>query len=127
MPALQEQYSTELPLAYRRQTTTRARRLTWSGGTTRNIEWRRHLDLGVAQDGRLIYREVDVRKTDSYVSVADPVTSIFGVGSNLHEAIHDFRQALVDYRDALRHEDHLSPHLNVLLAELLQLAPLPQA
>ncbi|WP_088318832.1 hypothetical protein [Kineosporia sp. R_H_3] len=127
------QVTTEVPVGFQTHVTTRQPstfvQLTSvqdevsSLGTTKNIEWRRQVDLGPDGLGGLVSLEVDVRKTESYVSVVDPTTGIFGVGGSLAEAVADFREALTDFREVLRHQDDLAPAMARLLAELLRLAP----
>lgn len=58
---------------------------------------------------------VEIRRTPNYVSVADPVTGIHGVGESLAAAMTDFFAAFRDFRDTLARQPDLSPSLRDLL------------
>jgi hypothetical protein len=67
---------------------------------------------------------VQIRRTETYVAVTDPATSIHGVGETLRDATQDFLGALVEYRDVLLQKDFpLNRDMAALLIYLVARLP----
>jgi hypothetical protein len=79
--------------------------------------------LTVAANGRRYAwpLPVQVRRTATYCSVAEPESGIHGVGATMDEATSDFYTSLLAFRDVLAKEAELAPHLRQLLAFLASL------
>lgn len=58
---------------------------------------------------------VEVRTTDQYTAVADPVSGIHGVGSTPTEALQDFQRALVEFAQELASHEELSPSMRRMM------------
>jgi len=56
-----------------------------------------------------------VRRDETGVTLNNELTGIYGAGDNLTTASADFFSALLEYRDVLAREPHLSPELQHLL------------